>query len=50
MIAFNTDAPVLPLESVTLQSGMAVRYGLDDSNLATVRGLTVIPAMAATIG
>ena len=49
MLGFNTDAPVIPQESLQLQAAMGVRYGVDDSKLAAVRGLTVIPAMAAGI-
>jgi imidazolonepropionase-like amidohydrolase len=48
-IGFNTDAPVIPQETLQLQAGMAVRYGLDDSRLATVRGLTIVPAETAGI-
>jgi imidazolonepropionase-like amidohydrolase len=48
MIGFNTDAPVIPQEELPLQAACAVRYGLDDSNLETVRGLTIVPAV--TIG
>jgi len=47
LVGFNTDAPVIPLETVQLQAGMGVRYGLDDSKLAAVRGLTVVPAITA---
>jgi len=48
-IGFNTDSPVIPQETLQLQAGMAARYGLDDSGLATVRGLTIVPAEAAGI-
>ena len=48
MIGFNTDAPVIPQEELPLQAACAVRYGLDDSNLETVRGLTIVPA--TTVG
>ncbi len=48
-IGFNTDAPVVPQEQLSLQAAMGVRYGLDTSNLEHVRGLTIIPAMAAGI-
>ncbi len=48
-IGFNTDSPVIPEEELQLQAGMAVRYGLDDSELAAVRGLTIVPAEAAHI-
>ncbi|MEW6071089.1 MAG: amidohydrolase family protein [Planctomycetota bacterium] len=49
MLCFNTDAPVLPEESLPLQAAMGVRYGVDDSKLAAVRGLTVLPALVAGI-
>jgi len=49
MIGFNTDAPVIPQEELFLQAGTAVRYGLDDEHLASVRGLTIIPAKTAAI-
>jgi len=48
-IGFNTDSPVIPAETLQLQAGMAVRYGLDDSELAAVRGLTSVPAETAGI-
>lgn len=48
-IGFNTDAPVIPQEQLSLQAAMGVRYGLDTSNLEHVRGLTIIPATAANI-
>jgi imidazolonepropionase-like amidohydrolase len=49
MIGFNTDAPVIPPEELFLQAGMAARYGFDYSNLETVRGLTIVPAVTAGI-
>jgi hypothetical protein len=49
MIGFNTDSPVIPQESLPLQAAMAVRYGFDTSNAEHVRGLTIVPAMAAGI-
>jgi len=49
MIGFNTDAPVIPEEELSLQSAVAVRYGFDSSNLEHVRGLTIVPATAAGI-
>ena len=49
MIGFNTDAPVVPAEELFLQAGMAVRYGFEYSNLETVRGLTIVPAVTAGI-
>jgi imidazolonepropionase-like amidohydrolase len=48
-IGFNTDAPVIPQETLQLQAGMAVRYGFDDAALDTVRGLTIVPAETAGI-
>lgn len=48
-IGFNTDAPVIPQEELSLQAGMAVRHGFVDRDLATVRGLTIVPAETAGI-
>lgn len=48
-IGFNTDAPVIPGEDLFLQAAVGVRYGLDDSRLESVRGLTIVPALAAGI-
>ncbi len=48
-IGFNTDSPVIPAEELFLQATTATRYGFDDSNLDTVRGLTIIPAITAGI-
>jgi imidazolonepropionase-like amidohydrolase len=50
MIGFNTDSPpAMPAEELSLQAAMAVRYGMDASNLETVRGLTIVPAVTAGI-
>ena len=49
LVGFNTDAPVIPAESLHLQAAMGVRYGFDDSEAAAVRGLTIVPAIAAGI-
>ena len=49
MIGFNTDSPVIPQQELQLQAGMSVRYGLDDSGMEAVRGLTIVPATAAGI-
>ncbi|MCY2959213.1 MAG: amidohydrolase family protein [Planctomycetota bacterium] len=48
-IGFNTDSPVIPQEELFLQASMGARYGLDDSNLETIRGLTIVPAITAGI-
>lgn len=48
-IGFNTDSPVIPEESLQLQAGIAMRYGLEDDDLTAVRGLTAVPAEAAGI-
>lgn len=48
-IGFNTDAPVIPAEELFLQSAIAVRYGFENSNMDTVRGLTIVPAKTAGI-
>lgn len=46
-IGFNTDAPVVPQEELSVQAAMGVRYGMDDRNVEGVRGLTCIPAVTA---
>ncbi|WP_419191993.1 amidohydrolase family protein [Engelhardtia mirabilis] len=48
-IGFNTDAPVIPQEELSLQAGIAVRFGFEDDALQTVRGLTIVPAITAGI-
>ena len=48
-IGFNTDAPVIPAEELFLQSTIGARYGFDNSNMDTVRGLTIVPAKTAGI-
>ncbi len=48
-IGFNTDSPVIPQEELFLQATTGARYGFDDSNVDTVRGLTIIPAITAGI-
>jgi len=48
-IGFNTDSPVIPQEELFLQAATGARYGFDDSNVDTVRGLTIIPAITAGI-
>ncbi|MFT7668054.1 MAG: imidazolonepropionase-like amidohydrolase [Planctomycetota bacterium] len=50
LIGFNTDAPVLPEEELPLQSAMGVRYGFDNSEMAAVRGLTIVPAIVCGAG
>ncbi len=49
-IGFNTDSPIIPQEELFLQAAIGVRYGMDDSNLEQIRGLTIIPATTAGIG
>jgi imidazolonepropionase-like amidohydrolase len=49
MLGFNTDAPVIPAEELPVQATESVHYGLDDSQLESVRGLTIVPAMTAGI-
>ena len=49
MIGFNTDAPVIPAEELFFQASMAVRYGFRWDELQSVRGLTIVPALAAGI-
>ncbi|MFT7484378.1 MAG: imidazolonepropionase-like amidohydrolase [Candidatus Paceibacteria bacterium] len=49
MIGFNTDAPVIPQEELSLQASIGARYGFIDDELQTIRGLTIIPAKTAGI-
>jgi len=49
MLGFNTDAPVVPEEELPIQATVSVHYGLDDSQVESVRGLTIIPAITAGI-
>jgi imidazolonepropionase-like amidohydrolase len=48
-VGFNTDSPIVPQEELSVQAAIGVRYGMDDSNVEQVRGLTIIPATAAGI-
>jgi len=48
-IGFNTDSPFVPEEELPVQATMGGRYGLDDSGLAALRGLTIVPARTAKI-
>lgn len=49
LIGFNTDAPVIPQEELPLQAAMAIRYGMNDDAMASIRGLTIVPAITAGI-
>ena len=49
MVGFNTDSPIVPEEEFSLQAAMGVRYGFDNSEMDALRGLTIVPAMAAGI-
>ena len=49
-VGFNTDSPVIPQEELPLNGAMGARYGFDDTNMQVLRGLTIVPAMAARIG
>ena len=49
LIGFNTDAPVVAAEELSLQAAMGVRYGFDDSDMQSVRGVTIVPAKVAGI-
>ena len=55
MSGFNTACIALGgftpgQEELCVQAGMSVRYGLDDANMEGVRGLTIVPALAAGLG
>jgi len=49
MIGFNTDSPIVPEEELPVQATVSVHYGFDDSQMDSVRGLTIVPAMTAGI-
>lgn len=49
LVGFNTDAPVVPGEELPVQAAMGVRYGMENSALEHVRGLTIVPAIVAGI-
>jgi imidazolonepropionase-like amidohydrolase len=49
MLGFNTDAPVVPAEELAVQATVSVHYGLDDSQVESGRGLTIVPALTAGI-
>ena len=49
MVGFNTDSPIVPQEELHVQATVGVRYGFDDSGMDALRGLTIVPAMAAKI-
>jgi imidazolonepropionase-like amidohydrolase len=49
MIGFNTDSPIIPEEELPVQATVSVHYGFDDSQMDSVRGLTIVPAMTAGI-
>lgn len=50
MIGFNTDSPIIAQEDLLVNAAMGVRYGLDDSNMAALRGLTIVPAITCKQG
>jgi imidazolonepropionase-like amidohydrolase len=49
MIGFNTDSPIVPQEELPVQATVSVHYGFDDSEMDSVRGLTIVPAITAGI-
>ena len=57
MIGFNTDCVddgrlkiTPPQEELSLQAGMAVRYGLKNLDLESLKGLTIVPAVTVGLG
>ncbi|MFT4538704.1 MAG: imidazolonepropionase-like amidohydrolase [Planctomycetota bacterium] len=57
MIGFNTDCVdngslqiTPPQEELSLQAGMAMRYGFENKNVENVRGLTIVPAVTCGLG
>ncbi len=49
MVGFNTDAPIVSEEQLPLQAAMATRYGFRNDVAQALRGLTIVPAVAAGI-
>lgn len=54
MLGFNTDslpmgAFTIPQEQLFLLAALAVKYGMDTSDMQAVKGLTIVPAMTAGI-
>jgi imidazolonepropionase-like amidohydrolase len=49
LVGFNTDSPVVPGETLPLQAAGAVRYGFDDDDMQSVKGVTIVPAIVAGI-
>jgi len=49
LVGFNTDSPVVPGETLPLQAAGAVRYGFDDADMQSVKGVTIVPAIVAGI-
>jgi imidazolonepropionase-like amidohydrolase len=49
MVGFNTDAPVVPQQELSVQAAMGARYGFQDERMDVLRGLTIVPARAAKI-
>ena len=57
MIGLNTDCVdngslqiTPPQEELSLQAGMAMRYGFENPNVENVRALTIVPAQACGLG
>ncbi|MCP3917531.1 MAG: amidohydrolase family protein [bacterium] len=57
MIGFNTDCVdggalnlTPPQEELSLQAAMAVRYGLENFDLESIKGLTIVPAITCGLG
>lgn len=50
MVGFNTDAPVVPQEELSVQAAMGTRYGFENQEMQAVRGVTIVPATTAGIG
>lgn len=48
-VGFNTDAPVVPQEELSMQAAMGVRYGLRNERGQGLRGVTMVPARTAGI-
>ena len=48
-IGFNTDSPIVPEQEFHVQAAVAVRYGFENDEMQALRGLTIMPAVAAGV-
>ena len=48
-IGFNTDSPIVPEQEFHVQAAVAVRFGMENDAMQALRGLTIMPAVAAGV-